>query len=367
MWFVFGAAFTWRHNLPLDRYLSGAADGRILHRLGAIEASDLLAGDWWRLVTNCFVHLGLVHLVANLFALGMTGSLAEALWGRWRLLVLYLIAGLGGSCAAMALRPEANGLPVVLAGASGALWGVFTSLVAWLMLFRDQLPAAVVADWSRRLTLMLALNGAVSFLPGVSWAAHLGGGVAGFLAAGLLNAVRVGDRPRRRAAVALLVILPALMVGGLALVMAESETWAGPRAAATQRADRDQREREQKLTAEANRRLAVLLPPIRPAVIEFTCGTAAVRPSPAVRAEVESLRKAVVAAEAYLVSPPDGAFAIEPVFENTLKYVQNQRTVLDLVARRLDAPAAVGGPTWAEIGARLGQGKRLWEAAGRGR
>lgn len=219
VWFAVGVVVALQQALPMGTYLA-EGNPAVLHRLGAVSGVDLLHGQWWRLVTSCFVHIGLLHLVVNMFALGMMGPLAELLWGRGRLLVIYLVSGLAGSCLAMANHPEA-----LLAGASGAIWGLLASLLAWLLLFRSYLPTDLAADWARRLGLVFLLNAGVSFLPGVSWEAHLGGGVAGFVAAGLLNAIRFGDRWRRRAAVALLVLLPVLCVAGLLAAMRTGDRW----------------------------------------------------------------------------------------------------------------------------------------------
>jgi hypothetical protein len=149
-----------------------------------------------------------------MFALAMMGPLAELLWGRLRLVLIYFVSGLAGSALAMALRPD-----TILAGASGAIWGIQMSLFAWLFTFRRHLPPELASDWFRRLSVVFVLNAGVSFLPNVSWEGHLGGGLAGFLVAGLLNAARFGDRPRRVTAWLLLALLPVLCVAGVAGVM----------------------------------------------------------------------------------------------------------------------------------------------------
>jgi rhomboid protease GluP len=217
--FFVGLVGAIRGGYPVGKYL---VEGHtyILHKLGAVNGDDLLRGEWWRLFTSCFVHIGGLHLLVNLFALAMMGPLAELLWGRWRLAVVYTISGLAGSCLAMAIQPTAN-----LAGASGAIWGLLASLAAWLLLFRRHLPSDVAGDWARRLWLVFILNAGVSFLPGISWQAHLGGGVAGFLAAWLLNAVRFRTGRRRLLAVVLLLALPLACFGGLFAAIKWSGRW----------------------------------------------------------------------------------------------------------------------------------------------
>ena len=68
-------------------------------RLRALSALGLVQGQWWRLLSSCFVHLGLVHLVGNMLVLYFIGPLTERMWGSERFLVIYLLAGFGGACA----------------------------------------------------------------------------------------------------------------------------------------------------------------------------------------------------------------------------------------------------------------------------
>lgn len=225
IWFFVGVVVASRLGVPIGSFL-WKSDLAVLSKLGAVSAPDLLRGEWWRLATACFVHVGIAHLVVNLIALGTAGPLAELLWGRWRLAVVYAASGLAGSCLAMALNPvSSTGVITVLAGASGAIWGVMTSLLAWLLLFRTRLPPALVADWFRRLGFVFVLNAAFSLVPGISWQAHLGGAVAGFVSAALLNVLRFSDRPRRVLAVLLLAVLPVLCVGGLIAAMKSGDSW----------------------------------------------------------------------------------------------------------------------------------------------
>jgi rhomboid protease GluP len=209
---IWGGYLVWNYLLRGNVYLA--------HRLGSAGGEELLRGEWWRLFTCCFVHAGAVHLIVNLFALAMIGPLAEHLWGRRHFLVIYLLSGLGGSALAVAMHPQFS-----VVGASGAIWGVLMSLVVWFMVFRVQIPSDVTVDVSRRLGLMIVLNLCVSLIPGISWQAHLGGAVVGFVTAFLLNAVQFGRPVVRRVALAAVAALPALIVLGLVWVMGHGENW----------------------------------------------------------------------------------------------------------------------------------------------
>jgi rhomboid protease GluP len=194
----------------------GGGDVLALHKVGAVGAPDLARGEWWRLLTSCFLHYGLMHLTLNMFSLVLVRRV-EVLWGSARFLVLYLICGVCGSCVGIYYSPGVPGTVAYLAGASGALWGVMASEVGWLALNYSHLPPADVRGWLNQIFFTLLLNLGVSMLPGISAAAHIGGGVAGLLAAGLLQAHRFGPPSRRSAAGVLLALLPSLFLLGLSL------------------------------------------------------------------------------------------------------------------------------------------------------
>ena len=65
-WFVVSFVVAWRMNVPLDSFLR-TVEVRVLSRVGGVAGPDLIRGEWWRLGTAGFVHVGLLHLVGNLF------------------------------------------------------------------------------------------------------------------------------------------------------------------------------------------------------------------------------------------------------------------------------------------------------------
>ncbi len=220
LWFLAGLGLAIHDGSGASAYLRGASPA-ILMKLGAVSGSNLLLGQWWRLGTCTFVHIGLIHIAVNLYALISIGPVAEGLWGRWRFLFVFFGGGLAGAGLAMAIRPES-----ALAGASGAVWGVLASVVAWLALFASHFPPDLVTDLARRLGIALGINALISFAPGVSWEAHLGGGVAGFCVALLTHLLRPGYGWKSLAAAAVLVFLPIVCVAGLKRTIDRSQAWA---------------------------------------------------------------------------------------------------------------------------------------------
>jgi rhomboid protease GluP len=89
-----------------------------LLRFGATERTLVSLGEWWRIGTSMFLHIGWIHLLWNTYAsFGWCAPVERAL-GAPRFLTVYLLSGIGGGCAS-ALCHEA-----VAAGASGACFGI---------------------------------------------------------------------------------------------------------------------------------------------------------------------------------------------------------------------------------------------------
>jgi rhomboid protease GluP len=228
VWFAVGTFLAWKAGVGVE-YLKGSghpAANQTLMRIGALSGSELLRGEWWRLLTCCFVHVGLIHLLANMLMLGILGPVSEELWGRRRFTLIYIASGLAGSCTAMALHPmneTENGLrESLLAGASGSLWGVLLSVVVWLLRYRDELAPGVAAEWGRKLTFAVFLNLLLSFAPGISFEAHLGGGIAGAALAFWLDR---RWRPHGAIGAAGVVLLLAALIAALSGFMRYSERW----------------------------------------------------------------------------------------------------------------------------------------------
>src|SRR5262245_52580002 len=85
-----------REGTGLTNFLGGH-DVKTLQKMGALGMPELARGEWWRLVTNCFLHFGLAHITINMTSLVLLRRV-ESFWGPGRFLSLYLICGVCGSC-----------------------------------------------------------------------------------------------------------------------------------------------------------------------------------------------------------------------------------------------------------------------------
>jgi rhomboid protease GluP len=174
-----------------------------------VSAIGLAVGQWWRLITYCFVHGGAVHLIFNLIGHGVFGPPAERMFGPWRFLAIWVLSGIGGGCAAV----YAN--PVGAIGSSGALCGLVGALVAAVFLNRNHVGARLLTAWRQMLTQVIVMTVLISLVPHVSAAGHLGGAVVGLVAGAFAHYQRFGAGWQKGAALLGLAAIPVLCITAL--------------------------------------------------------------------------------------------------------------------------------------------------------
>lgn len=172
----------------LDAALTQGATLQFFGGTGPIGEAALIhgpyvaAGEYYRLITSAFIHLGFGHLAFNMIALNLFGGVLEQMYGRLEYLVIYLLCAAGGSVLTIVLEPLQSA-----AGASGAIFGLFGLAFVVPRRHRVATTREARAILSQAGSL-LAVNLVFTFLiPGISWTGHVGGllvGVAiGFLVA----------------------------------------------------------------------------------------------------------------------------------------------------------------------------------------
>ncbi len=133
----------------------------------------------YQLVTHMFAHGGFFHILFNMYALWMFGSVLERVWGAKRFLIFYLACGLGAAVAQMFV-----GAPAI--GASGAVMGL---LAAFAYLFPDTKFFILPFPFPIKAKFMVAIYAAIDLFGGlhpgpadnIAHFAHLGGMVMGFI------------------------------------------------------------------------------------------------------------------------------------------------------------------------------------------
>jgi len=154
--------------------LTGAPTSpQTLYDFGALPGL-LPASQWWRLLTATFVHIGLLHIVFNMFALTIFGGAIEHRYGKARFIALYLGSGVLGSASSLAFSNA-----TLSAGASGAIYGIFG---AWLALAIRHRSSPAMGGQIRSWVFLIGINLMFSrATPGIDMWAHVGGLVGGFV------------------------------------------------------------------------------------------------------------------------------------------------------------------------------------------
>jgi membrane associated rhomboid family serine protease len=143
---------------------------------GAVSRPAVLQGDWWTLFTSAFLHLGLLHIGFNMYALWLFGPIIEQLYGHLEYLVLYLLCALGGSVLTILAAPDSAAV-----GASGAIFGLF-GLAFVVSRRRHLLLGPQARAMLSQVGTLLVLNLIITFtIPRISWTGHVGGLLVGGL------------------------------------------------------------------------------------------------------------------------------------------------------------------------------------------
>jgi membrane associated rhomboid family serine protease len=182
------------------------ADLGALIDFGANAKNATAAGDWWRLVTCNFLHVGLWHLAINMYGLWVLGRLVEQFVGRARTFGIYVAAGVAGAAASLAF-----GGPATSAGASGAVFALLGTAVAELALHRRSYPRRWSSALLGILVFIAVSQVAIGFMyPVLDMSAHLAGlGVGLGLGALLSRKLGIASTRWMRAVVAALAVASA--------------------------------------------------------------------------------------------------------------------------------------------------------------
>jgi rhomboid protease GluP len=199
---------------------------------GADNAGNVLIyGEWWRIVTAMFVHVGIIHLATNMWCLWNLGLLAEPLMGSAGVLAVYILTGAAGNLLSTdvnwvwPIQDAGNIMFPAGAGASGAVFGIAGALIILLKSNRLPVPPVELAKLRKSVIYFAAINLVIGFsisfgsrLTGISIdnMAHLGGFSCGLLFA-LPMVPRLGS-PRpifvRRLRTAVLMVVALLVLFG---------------------------------------------------------------------------------------------------------------------------------------------------------
>ena len=151
----------------------GSEDKGTLLYFGANLDYLVKEGQVYRLLTCIFLHIGICHLLCNMYSLYVVGKEIENLYGKIKYLIIFFGSGICGSIMSIAFTKN-----TISAGASGAIFGLLGSLLYFGYYYRNYLGNSI----KRSVLPVIIVNLAIGFASsGIDNAAHIGGLVGGIL------------------------------------------------------------------------------------------------------------------------------------------------------------------------------------------
>lgn len=181
----------------------GSTNIDTLIQSGAKFNPAIMDGEWWRIVSSMFLHIGLLHLLMNMLALYYLGTAVESIYGSIRFIIIYMLAGIGGGLTSFAFNDA------VAAGASGALFGLFGALLFFGTVYKRLFKQTM----GKNLILILLMNLVFGILvPQIDMGAHLGGLLMGFVAAGITSVPNKQNFPKQLIYVMIYVVATVFLI-----------------------------------------------------------------------------------------------------------------------------------------------------------
>ena len=159
---------------------NGSEDTDTLIKFGADYAPLTKNGEYYRLITNAFLHIGVIHLLCNMYALFTLGPTLEHFFGKVKFLIIYFYSAIIASLFTLVLQDPNT----VSAGASGAIFGLFGALLYFGYNYRGYIGNQLI----NQIIPVVLINLYIGFtVPGISNAAHIGGLVGGVVITSMLG------------------------------------------------------------------------------------------------------------------------------------------------------------------------------------
>ena len=192
----------------VELIMGGSEKTSVLIELGAKFSPWIaLGGQYWRLITPMFLHIGVWHLLCNMYAIYNFGPITERIFGPLKFTALYFISGIMGCLFSYGFGDIGS----VSAGASGAIFGIIGST----LYFRREHKEVFSRIFGVNVFFIIVINIALGFMgSGVDNLGHIGGLVGGYAAANVLGLYRTKPNTMRAVLFGIgLLILTAVCLG----------------------------------------------------------------------------------------------------------------------------------------------------------
>ena len=185
---------------------NGSESTETLIKFGANYGELTKNGEYYRLITNAFLHIGIIHLACNMYSLYVVGPTIEHFFGRGKFIIIYLYSAILGSLFALTFQ----GNQVVSAGASGAIFGLLGSLLYFGFSYRGYVGNKII----NQIIPVILINLFIGFTStGISNSAHIGGLIGGTAISFMFGIEKKNDNKLNRINGAIItIVLTAFMV-----------------------------------------------------------------------------------------------------------------------------------------------------------
>jgi rhomboid protease GluP len=151
---------------------NGSYDVGTLLNFGASHPDLIRSGEYYRLITSAFLHIGFMHFLFNNYAIYIIGPQLESFFGKTKFIIIYLFSAISGNLLSMLFTNSIG------AGASGAIFGLLGALLYFGHHYRVYLGSVIKSQ----IVPLIIINLLIGFsIPGIDNAAHIGGLIGGLL------------------------------------------------------------------------------------------------------------------------------------------------------------------------------------------
>lgn len=126
----------------------------LLVRWGANYAPLTMRGQWWRLLTSVFLHIGILHIALNMWALQRSGPFIEKVLGPFFFVLVYISSAVFCGLVSIAV----NSSRIFSVGASGGIFGIYGALLAYLILHKTEVPKIILQPLVKNVLFFVAAN-----------------------------------------------------------------------------------------------------------------------------------------------------------------------------------------------------------------
>lgn len=183
----------------------GSEDTNTLINFGANIPSLIRGGEYYRLITSGFLHIGIIHILCNMYSLSVLGPNIEHYYGKAKFILVYFYSMIIASLFVMVFQNDYS----ISAGASGAIFGLLGSLLYFSYYYRGYMGNQVIGQ----IIPVIIINLVIGFItPGISNAAHIGGLIGGVCVSYMLGINDKDDKKNRITGAILTIVLTGFMI-----------------------------------------------------------------------------------------------------------------------------------------------------------